>query len=103
MPDSRVRLGPWHSKGSDMHVGAQDRLAAVPIRRAAVSSAGAVARACRRAGAPDRDRGDRRLFARACDGVLHSRTLRQFVTVVVFVPSAISVGWFTVFGGNAIW
>lgn len=31
------------------------------------------------------------------------RTLRQFVTVVVFVPSAISVGWFTVFGGNAIW
>ncbi len=31
------------------------------------------------------------------------RTLRQFVTVVVFVPSAISIGWFTVFGGNAIW
>ena len=31
------------------------------------------------------------------------RTLREFVTVVVFVPSAISIGWFTVFGGNAIW
>ena len=31
------------------------------------------------------------------------RTLRQFVTVVIFVPSAISIGWFTVFGGNAIW
>jgi len=31
------------------------------------------------------------------------RTLRQFVTVVVFVPSAISVVWFTVFGGSAIW
>lgn len=31
------------------------------------------------------------------------RTLRQFVTVVVFVPSAISVAWFTVFGGSAIW
>jgi glycine betaine transporter len=31
------------------------------------------------------------------------RSLRQFVTVVVFVPSAISIGWFTIFGGNAIW
>ncbi|MBO0897379.1 BCCT family transporter [Arthrobacter sp. zg-ZUI10] len=31
------------------------------------------------------------------------RTLRQFVTVVVFVPSAISIVWFTVFGGSAIW
>ena len=31
------------------------------------------------------------------------RTLRQFVTVVVFVPSAISIAWFTVFGGNAMW
>ena len=31
------------------------------------------------------------------------RTLRQFVTVVVFVPSAISIAWFTVFGGSAIW
>lgn len=31
------------------------------------------------------------------------RTLRQFVTVVIFVPSAISVVWFTVFGGTAIW
>lgn len=31
------------------------------------------------------------------------RSLRQFVTVVVFVPAAISIGWFTVFGGNAIW
>ena len=31
------------------------------------------------------------------------RTLRQFVTVVVFVPAAISVAWFTVFGGSAIW
>ncbi|MET4058755.1 glycine betaine transporter [Arthrobacter sp. UYP6] len=31
------------------------------------------------------------------------RTLRQFVTVVVFVPSAISIAWFAVFGGNAMW
>lgn len=31
------------------------------------------------------------------------RTLRQFVTVVVFVPSAISILWFTVFGGSAMW
>ncbi|MCQ2002152.1 BCCT family transporter [Arthrobacter zhaoxinii] len=31
------------------------------------------------------------------------RTLRQFVTVVVFVPSAISIAWYTVFGGTAIW
>ncbi|MCM3662230.1 BCCT family transporter [Georgenia satyanarayanai] len=31
------------------------------------------------------------------------RSLRQFVTVVVFVPSMISIAWFTIFGGNAIW
>ncbi|WP_181034473.1 BCCT family transporter [Arthrobacter sp. 08Y14] len=31
------------------------------------------------------------------------RTLRQFVTVVVFVPLTISVCWYTVFGGTAIW
>ena len=31
------------------------------------------------------------------------RTLRQFVAVVVFVPSAISIIWFTVFGGSAMW
>lgn len=31
------------------------------------------------------------------------RSLREFVTVVVFVPSAISIAWFTIFGGNAIW
>lgn len=31
------------------------------------------------------------------------RTLRQFVTVVMLVPSAISMTWFTVFGGSAIW
>lgn len=31
------------------------------------------------------------------------RTLRQFVTVVMLVPSAISMIWFTVFGGSAIW
>lgn len=31
------------------------------------------------------------------------RSLRQFVTVVVFVPSSISLAWFTIFGGNAMW
>jgi glycine betaine transporter len=31
------------------------------------------------------------------------RTLREFVTVVLFVPSSISVVWFIIFGGNAIW
>lgn len=31
------------------------------------------------------------------------RSLRQFVTVVIFVPSTISICWFTIFGGNAIW
>lgn len=31
------------------------------------------------------------------------RSLREFVTVVVFIPSAISIAWFTIFGGNAIW
>ncbi|PQZ87833.1 choline transporter [Arthrobacter sp. MYb222] len=31
------------------------------------------------------------------------RSLRQFVTVVVFVPAAISIIWFVVFGGSAIW
>ncbi len=31
------------------------------------------------------------------------RSLRQFVTVVMLVPSAISMTWFTVFGGSAIW
>ena len=31
------------------------------------------------------------------------RTLRQFVTVVVFVPMTISICWYTVFGGTAIW
>ncbi|QDB78281.1 BCCT family transporter [Georgenia wutianyii] len=30
------------------------------------------------------------------------RSLRQFVAVVVFVPSAISLAWFTIFGGTAI-
>lgn len=31
------------------------------------------------------------------------RTLRQFVTVVVFAPAGISILWFSVFGGSAIW
>ncbi|MGO1947992.1 MAG: BCCT family transporter [Mycobacteriaceae bacterium] len=30
------------------------------------------------------------------------RTIRQFVTVVVLVPSAISTAWFVIFGGSAI-
>ena len=31
------------------------------------------------------------------------RTLREFVTVVMFAPSAISVLWFVVFGGTTMW
>ncbi|MGV2852942.1 BCCT family transporter [Glutamicibacter sp. AGC13] len=31
------------------------------------------------------------------------RTLREFVTVVVFAPALISIIWFVVFGGTAIW
>ena len=31
------------------------------------------------------------------------RTLRQFVTVVIFAPSLISAAWFVVFGGTAVW
>ncbi|MCW4466414.1 BCCT family transporter [Glutamicibacter sp. MNS18] len=31
------------------------------------------------------------------------RTLREFVTVVVFIPAGISTLWFIIFGGNAIW
>ena len=31
------------------------------------------------------------------------RTLREFVTMTVFAPAAISVGWYVVFGGTAIW
>lgn len=31
------------------------------------------------------------------------RTLREFVTVVMFAPSAISVVWFVVFGGTTLW
>lgn len=31
------------------------------------------------------------------------RTLREFTFVVLFAPTSISVLWFTVFGGNAIW
>lgn len=35
--------------------------------------------------------------------VSKGRTLRQFVTVVVFVPAGISILWFTVFGSSSIW
>lgn len=31
------------------------------------------------------------------------RTLRQFVTVVLLVPSGLSIVWFVVFGGSTIW
>lgn len=31
------------------------------------------------------------------------RTLRQYVTVVLLVPSALSCGWFLIFGGTVIW
>lgn len=31
------------------------------------------------------------------------RTLRQFVTVVMLVPSALSIGWYIIFGGTVIW
>lgn len=31
------------------------------------------------------------------------RTLRQFVTVVLLVPSGLSIVWFVVFGGTTIW
>lgn len=35
--------------------------------------------------------------------ISRGRTLREFVTVVVFVPSAIVIAWFVVYGGTAIW
>ena len=31
------------------------------------------------------------------------RTLRQFITVVMVVPSSLTMGWYIVFGGTAIW
>lgn len=35
--------------------------------------------------------------------ISRGRTLREFVTTVVLVPSAIVVSWFVVYGGTAIW
>lgn len=35
--------------------------------------------------------------------ISRGRTLRQFVTVVVLVPSGISIVWYIIFGGSAIW
>ena len=35
--------------------------------------------------------------------ISRGRTLREFVTTVVLVPSAIVVAWFVVYGGTAIW
>lgn len=35
--------------------------------------------------------------------ISQGRTLRQFVTVVVFAPALISVAWYVVMGGSAIW
>lgn len=35
--------------------------------------------------------------------ISRGRTLRQFVTMVVLVPSAIVIGWFTVYGSTAMW
>ena len=35
--------------------------------------------------------------------ISRGRTLREFVTVVIFVPSAIVIAWFVVYGGTAIW
>ena len=31
------------------------------------------------------------------------RTLRQFVSVVLLVPTGLSLAWFVVFGGTTIW
>ena len=35
--------------------------------------------------------------------ISRGRTLREFVTTIVLVPSAIVVGWFVVYGSTAIW
>ncbi|MBP6685180.1 MAG: BCCT family transporter [Leucobacter sp.] len=35
--------------------------------------------------------------------ISRGRTLREFVTTVVLVPSAIVIAWFVVYGGTAIW
>lgn len=35
--------------------------------------------------------------------ISRGRTLREFVTTVVLVPSAIVISWFVVYGGTAIW
>src|SRR5690606_21825143 len=35
--------------------------------------------------------------------ISRGRTLREFVTTVVLVPSAIVIGWFVVYGSTAIW
>ncbi|QIM19493.1 BCCT family transporter [Leucobacter coleopterorum] len=35
--------------------------------------------------------------------ISRGRTLREFVTVVMLVPSAIVIAWFVVFGGTSIW
>lgn len=35
--------------------------------------------------------------------ISRGRTLREFVTTVVLVPSAIVIGWFVIYGSTAIW